>query len=292
MATEVEDLISRAMIALDEDEQFDNPIGWTAIRRLHSLGSREVLNASLAACADADALRRRIGAAILGQLGHSKVDFEPIFTEERYQGLMGLLAAELEGPNNPDVLSDVCFALGHLHDPRAIPALLRLRGHPDANVRSGVVSGLSGYNIPEAIDGLMELSTDSEEHVRNWATFGLGQLISTDTPAIRAALHARLDDPCIDARNEAIEGLATRGDQSVMPVLIRELSTGVALPLLNAAIALARPELCEALAEAADGGLVVKALHEPYDLTKTWAEAMRVCGCETSDAVGSAVQKS
>jgi HEAT repeat protein len=293
-AAKVEDLISHAMIGLDEEEPptFDNPNGWGAIRRLHILGSREVLNASLAACSDADPLRRRIGAAILGQLGHTKIGFEPVFVEERYQGLMALLAAELGGPNNPDVLSEACVALGHLNDPRAVPIVLSLLAHPDADVRSGVVSGLSRHDIPEAIDGLIGLSSDTDEDVRDWATFGLGQQISADTPAIRAALHARLDDPCLNARDEAIVGLAKRGDQSVLPVLIRELSTGVALPLLDAAIALARPELCEVLVAAANDGLVVEARYGPYDLTKTWAEAMRACGCETSDAVGSPVQNS
>jgi HEAT repeat protein len=288
-SSEVEDLIARAMIGFDEDEQppSDNPAGWLAIGRLHSLGSREVLDASLAACTDADPLRRRVGAAVLGQLGHSKVGFEPVFAEERYRGLAGLLVAEREGPGDPSVLDDVCVALGHLHDPRAIPALLELREHPDANVRFGVVFGLSGYEAPEAIDGLIALSSDTDEHVRDWSTFGLGQLIDVDTPAIRAALHARLDDSCIDARDEAIEGLALRGDQSVLPVLIRELHNGVGHQLLDAAIALAKPQLCEALAAAATGGLVVEARRGPYDLTKTWVEAMRVCGCQMSEAAGS-----
>jgi HEAT repeat protein len=288
-SSEVEDLIARAIAGLDEDEQLpsDNPTGWLAIARLHSLANREVVDASLSACTDADPLRRRVGAAVLGQLGHSKVGFEPAFAGERYRGLAGLLAAEREGPGDPSVLSEACFALGHLHDPRAIPALLELREHPDANVRSGVVFGLSGHEAPEAIVGLIALASDTDEDVRDWSTFGLGQLIDADTPAIRAALHARLDDPCIDARDEAIEGLALRGDQSVLPVLIRELHNGVGHQLLDAAIALASPQLCEALAAAATDGLVVEARHGPFDLTKTWVEAMRACGCQMSETVGS-----
>jgi HEAT repeat protein len=211
-SSKVDDLIARAMIGLDQDDQpsSDNPIGRLAIARLHRLASREVLAAALAACADADPLRRRVGAAVLGQLGHSKVGFEPVFVEERYGGLASVLTAERERPGGPRVLDEACVALGHLHDPRAIPALLELREHPDAGVRFGVVFGLSGYETPEAIDGLIALSSDTDEHVRDWSTFGLGQLIEADTPAIRAALRARLDDPCIDARDEAIEGLASR----------------------------------------------------------------------------------
>ena len=285
-SSEVEDLFARAMIGLDKDEQspWESPTGWHAIGHLQGLATREVLNAALAACNDADPLKRRVGAAVLGQLGHSKV----VFVEERYDGLAGLLATERGGHGDPVVLSDVCAALGHLHDPRAIPALLELRQHPEADVRLGVVHGLSRYEMPEAIDGLIALSSDSDEDVRDWSTFGLGQLIDTDTPAIRAALHARLGDPCMTARDEAIEGLATRGDQSVLPVLIRELHEQVGVSLLNAAIALAKPELCEALAAAASEGLVVQALNGPYDLTKTWMKAMEACGCRVPEAAGPA----
>jgi HEAT repeat protein len=151
----------------------------------------------------------------------------------------------------------VCIALGHLKDSRAISCLIGLRKHPNRGVRFGVMFGLLGHQTPEAIEALIALSSDSDEHVRDWSTFGLGQMIDVDTPAIRAALRARLDDPCLNARGEAIEALATRRDLSVIPALIQELKSGVSLPLLNAAITLARPELCEALA-AADVSLVVE----------------------------------
>lgn len=281
MSKEVDDLFARAMIGLDDEEgrAWEDGTGWAAIARLHGLGSQAVLDAALAACHDADPLRRRIGAAVLGQLGHSVIGFEPVFVEQRYHGLAELLTAECAGPQNIEVMSDVCVAFGHLGDPRAIPALLELRNHPEASVRFGVALGLSGHSLPDAIDGLIALSSDTEESVRDWSTFGLAQMTDADTPTIRAALHARLDDPCVEARNEAIEGLASRGDRSVLPVLIRELKNGVSQPLLDAAITLACPELCEALIAAKAGGLVVQAFHGPYDLAPVWKEAMRACGC-------------
>jgi HEAT repeat protein len=281
-STDLKSLFDRAMIGLDEEVEASeaNPTGWAAVAALQRSGSREVLDAALAACTDCDALRRRVGASVLGQLGHVLPDFQPVFEEERHQGLAGLLAAEREGPGDPDVLADVCAALGHLHDPRAIPALLDLRAHPQTRVRRGVVSGLTGHAAQEAIDGLIELSADADEDVRDWATFGLGQMIEANTPDIRAALHARLGDPCDAVRGEAIEGLATRGDRSLLPFLIRELSEGVSAPLLNAATALATPDLCEALAAARDGGLVVQTTQpQGFDLTELWQEARRACGC-------------
>lgn len=274
-------LFKLAMIGLDEEPLPNQaePTGWAAITHLQRLGSREVLHLALAACVEADVLSRRVGACVLGQLGHTKIGFDPVFEKERYQGLSGLLAAEQVGPSDPAVLADTCVALGHLHDARAIPALLELRLHPVAEVRRGVVSGLSGYVESEAIDGLITLSADADDEVRDWATFGLGQLIATDTPTIRTALHARLDDPCAEIRAEAIEGLATRGDQSVLPILIRELHIGVSQPLLDASIALATPDLCEALAAAERGGLVIQASYGPFDLAGVWAEASRASGC-------------
>lgn len=286
MSMDVRDLMARAMIGFDEDEDWssENETGLAAIARLHGLASREVLDAALAACSDAEPLRRRVGAAVIGQLGHSRVGYEPVFAEERYEALADLLAAERVGAEDPGVFSEACVAFGHLGDPRAIPALLELREHPEASVRFGVAFGLFGHKMSEAIDGLIALSSDCDEAVRDWATFGLGQMTDADNPTIRAALHARLDDPCFEARNEAIEGLASRGDLSVLPALIRELQSGVALPLLDAAIALGRTELCESLIATAASGLIVQARYGPYDLTDSWAEAMRACGCRKHES--------
>jgi len=84
-------------------------------------------------------------------------------------------------------------------------------------------------------------------------------------------------------RNEAIDGLVARGDQSLLPRLIRELHNGLALPLLHAAIALARPELCDALTAAAAGGLLLETPDGTFDMTEIWMEAMRACGLKTPD---------
>lgn len=281
---EVDTLMAAAMVGLDDDEGEPSgshpPTGWNAIRSLHDLGRREVLDAALAACRDADPVKRRVGATVLGQLGHSSVGFTPVFVAERYRGLVDLLAAEIAEPGDPGVLSDACIALGHLGDPAAVPLVLRLREHPDPDVRFGVASALGGHGTPEAVDGLIALSRDADDDVRDWATFALGNLSTADGPSIRAALHARLDDNNHIVRFEAIEGLAVRGDRSVIPALIRDLKQDVSQPLLDAAAALATPELCDALAAAAAGGLVVQTPYAPYDLTPVWREAMQRCGCD------------
>ncbi len=64
---------------------------------------------------------------------------------------------------------------------------------------------------------------DADQEVRDWATFGLGTLGESDSPEIREALFHRLSDGNDDVRQEAMAGLAKRGDQRVLPLLIQTL---------------------------------------------------------------------
>jgi hypothetical protein len=153
-----------------------------------------------------------VAAAVLGQLGVRDRQASTVFREERFRALHALLLAEGASPADARVLAAACIALGHLHDPRVISRLAALRAHPDPDVRFAVVLGVSGHDTDEAVTTLMALSVDTEARVRDWATFGLGQQIDRDTPAVRAALAARLTDPDPDTRQEAFTGLAARGE--------------------------------------------------------------------------------
>jgi HEAT repeat protein len=74
-----------------------------------------------------------------------------------------------------------------------------------------------------AVHTLIELSRDQDELVRDWATFGLGSQIETDTAPIREALFARLSDADEIVRGEALVGLARRRDERAIEPLIQEL---------------------------------------------------------------------
>jgi HEAT repeat protein len=271
---DLQTLIENAVSHFAEGNDEAESLGWSAICSLQRRPTRDTLDAGITLCRSSDPLRRRVGASLLGQLGHTKIGFTPVFTEERFAALHALLVEETHRVGDTDVISDVCSALGHLKDPRAIGNIVILRGHSSRKVRSAVVHGLSGYDDQTAIASLIELSGDIDDDVRDWATFGLGQLIDTDTAEIRDALDARLGDENPDVQVEAIAGLARRKDRSVLPVLVRELERQFAAPLFDAAADLADPMLCHALAAA-------KKREQPWPphIESAWGDAMRACGC-------------
>lgn len=209
-----EELLYAALTEEDED------LAWDAIMIMHLRGSPDIFEAARQLCASKDVRERRVGADILGQLGL----LGQAFQEESVQLLLGMLEHE----QDPDVLDSVAVALGHRKDPRAVEPLARLKNHPAEDVRFSVVFGLLTHEDELAIQTLIELSSDENAHVRDWATFGIGSQIETDTPAIRAALLARLTDEDPDTRNEAITGLARRHDQRVVEFLLAALEPAFA----------------------------------------------------------------
>ncbi|RAJ45646.1 HEAT repeat protein [Kitasatospora sp. SolWspMP-SS2h] len=139
-------------------------------------------------------------------------------------------------------------------DVRALPVLLGSAGHPDAEVRRAVAKALpfAGEPVPDSprVRALLALCRDEDPGVRDAAVFSVGTLDEAYSPAVRAALHERLDDEDEDVAEEAVRGLANRQDVSVLPRLIDLLETyrrPHALTLSAAAV-LGRPELLPVLA--------------------------------------------
>jgi HEAT repeat protein len=205
-----DELVRLALTERDED------MAWEYVTALQFRGDGEVLKAALRLCESQLASERELGVTILGQLG---------LPERTFPGKSFLtLARMLETETDPDVLQAIGMAFGHLNDPRCIGLLVPLKNHPCNLVRWGVGHGIAGHNDPLAIETLIELSRDEDEEIRDWATFGLGSLIDTDTEEIRQALWARVADHYEDARAEALAGLARRKDQRVRDFLLRELA--------------------------------------------------------------------
>lgn len=206
-----EKLIQLALKAENEDEL------WEIMPVLQFRGNLEVLEAAQKLVASKIVKERKLGVDILGQLGIPK----RTFPDESLSILFKLLDVEKDS----EVLCAIGIALGHIGDKRIIEPLIKLKNHPIAEVRYGVAFGICGQEDSLAINTLIELSLDEDENVRNWATFGLGSQIDTDTNEIREALFQRLEDESYEIRGEALVGLARRRDQRVVEPLIKELSS-------------------------------------------------------------------
>lgn len=238
----IEELLPPAMAEVESE---DPDIIHDALAVLQYRGNQAVFDTAKRLCGSDNPRERSLGVRILGQ----NVVAEKNFPEEKFDILFSMLDTETDAT----VLSEVCFALGHISDPRAIQRVVRFANHPDADVRWGVVHMMTGHEDQTAIDTLIELTADEDEKVRDWATFGIGDIAvlhDIDSQEIREALAARLNDTYRDARLEAIEGLALRKDIRALEPLKKELEDGWnAYCAFEAATALADPSLLPALLE-------------------------------------------
>ena len=203
---------------LSGDYKSDAP--WEAIAALQKLGSREVFQRAAAWCNSPEPMKRARGADILAQIGKTVEHPSNNFPDECFAVVSSMLTREKE----PLPLRSAIHALGHIEDPTAVSLLVQHRSHPDANVRFAVATALGSFADDFlAASALIQLTCDTNADVRDWATFGLGVLGRLDSTEIRNALAARLNDPCDEAREEAMIGLAKRQDQRVLSPLISSL---------------------------------------------------------------------
>jgi HEAT repeat protein len=161
-----------------------------------------------------DPRERVAGAEILGQLGWQ----DRTFLEGSVDALLGALT-----DTDTQVLEAAIFALGHRADSRGIEALLSFVDHPSDDIRYAVVHALMPHDTPQVIEALAKLSRDCDRDIRNWATFTLGTLCESRSPALCAALWERVVDVDPATRGEALTGLARRGESSIAPFVVREL---------------------------------------------------------------------
>jgi HEAT repeat protein len=259
-------------LALAEMQRYDSveyePLDASAI--LQRRGSREVFEAARRLCESKDPKEQSLGATLLGQNLVSRKDFP----DEKFEILFGLL----ENETDTEVLSSVCFALGHIRDPRAILHLIKHKNHPSNDVRLAVAHGLWTYEDEQAIATLIELSADEDTLVRDWATFGLGKMIDTNTTEIRDGLAKRLADEDENTRAEALVGLARRKDERILDVLIERLSADSVWSMsLEAAAEMEHIDLCPALL-----ALKQRWQGDSDSHTELLDEAIVRCGCEVT----------
>lgn len=208
-------LIRRALTQTIEDDTY-----WKCVHKLQLNATDEVFDAAAEQCRKRSNASRTLGANILGQLGSPSRPYR--------EPSLKILWSLLRAVKSPPVLDSILVAIGHLQeetDTRNIRLIVGFANHESELVRFGVVNALLSKTDPRAIATLIRLSRDQKSDVRDWATFGLGSMISADSPRIRRALLARLDDPDCDTRREAIMGLARRKLPVIRSWLLAELQS-------------------------------------------------------------------
>lgn len=212
METEaVDEIFARTLLG-----DHDDAAPWAAVRELHNLGTRRVFDRAAEWCSSTEPLKRARGADVLAQLGRTADHPENNFPEDSFAIVSSMMSIEKESMPLDSAIS----ALGHIGDPRAVQILAQYENHSDADIRFALTWALGNFtDDTTAVDVLIRLTRDEDEDVRDWATFGIRALGKSDSPAIRDALVARLDDSFEDARQEAIVGLARLKDERVVPAL-------------------------------------------------------------------------
>lgn len=142
-----------------------------------------------------------------------------------------------------------------------IAAVLTLASHPDSEVRRLVAMTLPLLTHGDApteamVAAVVALSSDRDARVRDGACFVLAQQWrEVDTPELREALAARLDDGDPSVSSEALVGLAYRSDPRALPRVRKALLGPRGTPerlALVAAGALSAPQLHDLVLEHQD----------------------------------------
>ena len=198
---------------------YEDDAPWEAVRKLRTIGTRDVFDVASQWSRSEDPLKRARGIDVVAQLGKT-IHATSSFSDESFSLVTDLIQREKE--IRP--LSSAIAALGHLDNAGAVPIIARFRSHPSPEVRFSVACALGSFpNAPLSIETLLVLITDGDEDVRDWATFGLGSLSDADSDEVREGLLRNLEDPHKDVREEAMAGLGKRRDRRVLSSLLRAL---------------------------------------------------------------------
>jgi len=200
---------------------YDDDKPWEAVQALRRIGTREVFDKAAAWTESVKSLERARGLDVIAQLGKTADHPSNSFPQESYDIVIKVVQRERE----LQPLNSAIAALGHIDDPRVVPPIAGFHSHPSELIRFTVACSLGCFpNDALSVRTLLTLMEDADAHVRDWATFGLGVLGDQDSSEIRAALFRRLTDEDVDAREEALVGLAKRHDTHILPHLIKELA--------------------------------------------------------------------
>ncbi|MFF2040525.1 HEAT repeat domain-containing protein [Kitasatospora sp. NPDC058170] len=241
-----ERLMVAARVAQASEADHDGHAYWELLREAATGESAETaLSCGSGLLASAEPLGRTVGCDLVGNAAGAHESLRG----EAATALMALAEVETE----VCVLRSLVAGLGSARDRRAVPVLVRLSGHEDAELRRQVAADLSSVNsgLPDGPDvrALIRLTRDQDPDVRNWAAFTLGFQLEQDSTAIRDALWTCTTDADGEVREEGARGLARRHDPRAVPLIAHLLDSddGSQIFTLDAAEILGVPELLPAL---------------------------------------------
>ena len=270
-----------ALSALQVARTDGTGVGFPAAVRAHVLADpAAALEEARGWGASPDADDRLVAVEVLGALASP---WSPAPAERVLPVLLEQAGAAASAPQD-DLRWVAAKVLAHA-GPDGVPALLGLAGDPDGDVRWQAVSSLplvaGSPPSPEVVQGLLQALGDGDAEVRDQAVFGLGLQLDADTPAVRDALAAHLDDERGDTAAQAARALAQRGDERVLEVLQRRLA-----PVDEEALADLEDGWVEAAADLADARLlpVLQALRARPDLDAAVLEEVdtAIAACSAS----------
>lgn len=238
--------------AIESPETSDGACYWLCITELKGRSPDETMRACAIWAEAPDPAWRSTAADLIASLAEAAGPVK----EHMRKASRPIIERLLEDADD-GVVAAAVGALGHVcrvprtRDEDAL--LLRFETHPDEDVRWRLVHCLSTGSSPNDIPVLIRLTTDPATRIRDWATFSLGTQSEADTPEIRAALVARLEDEDADTRGEAMRGLAVRQDRRAVPFIKRELDVeDVDGAVIEAAGVMPDPSFLPALEELLD----------------------------------------
>jgi HEAT repeat protein len=222
---------AEALFAATLAESYDDDEPWKAVSELRANGNQYIFENAVSWCRSTEPLKRARGADILCQLRAPKTPeqeqtrkaADPIFVPESFE----ILTRMIEQETDEQALSSELFGLGHLGHVGSIPFLVPYSAHSSEDIRYAVACALGSFTEnPDAIRTLSQLADDPDDDVRDWSLFALGTQSNADSPELRELFVRHLDDPHLNAREEALAGLAKRQDTRAALPLLRLMESG------------------------------------------------------------------
>ena len=236
--------------ALDIADWQDDDTYWQIVKTLQNRDDDATFAEVVAICHGGTIEERRLGADVLSQFA-ARTD-GPL-----RDSALPVLIDMARNNVDAEAVASIIGALAQIRHPFGLPAVLAHIGHPNALVRQHVAMALPDLaGVPvaqDAVDGLVRLSRDPDRSVRDWATFGLGTQLDSDSGDVRGALAARVDDEDAVTSGEALVGLARRHDpRAFTHILDRLRSLALADYLIDAAAELGDPRFLPLLQDLQD----------------------------------------